>query len=131
VPFKLPDLGSAAMRPTPTDAFDLWLSRDLHRLYSTVAAEPIPPDLLRLLDGLSEEAEARAIGPPPSRERGTGMRSRRQGFEQRVRERAYFLWLEEGRTRGRAAEHWRLASALQVAHEAGDDERVGTVATAA
>ena len=131
MPFKLPDPGSAAMRAAPADAFDLWLSRDLHRLYSTVAAEPIPPELLRLLDGLSEEAEAKAIGPPPSRERGTGMPGRRQGFEQRVRERAYFLWVEEGMPRGRAAEHWHLATALQAAHEARDDERVGTVATAA
>jgi len=41
-----------------------------------------------------------------------------QGFEQRVRKRAYFLWLDEGRPSDRAAEHWRLASAIQAAHEA-------------
>lgn len=29
--------------------------------------------------------------------------------ERRVRERAYFLWLQEGRPEGRAAEHWLRA----------------------
>lgn len=28
----------------------------------------------------------------------------------RIRQRAYFLWLAEGRPEGRAAEHWRQAS---------------------
>jgi len=108
------------MRAASVEPFDLWLSRDFHRLYSAVAAEPIPQELLRLIDGLSTETEARAI-EPPSCDRGTGLPSRRQGFEQRVRERAYFLWLEEGRAKGWAAEHWHLASALQAAQEAGDD----------
>jgi hypothetical protein len=129
VPFKPPDLGSAAMRAAPADPFDLWLSRGLHNLYSAVATEPVPQELLWLIDGLSDEAEARAIGPP-SRERGIGMASKQQRFDQRVRERAYFLWLEEGRPRGRAAEHWRVASALQTAHEVKDDERAGALATA-
>ena len=90
MPFKSPDLGSAAMRAAPADPFDLWLSRGLHSLYSAVAAEPVPQELPRLIDGLSDEAAVRAIGPP-SRERGIGMTSRQQGFDQRVRERAYFL----------------------------------------
>lgn len=30
-------------------------------------------------------------------------------FDQHVRERAYFLWLAEGHTEGRADEHWRHA----------------------
>jgi hypothetical protein len=60
------------MPAAPADPFDLWLSRDLHSFYSGVAAEPIPPELLRMLDGPAEAVEARAIGPPPSREQGTG-----------------------------------------------------------
>jgi hypothetical protein len=108
------------MRAAPTDPFDLWLSRGIHSLHSAVTAEPIPPELLRLIDGLSEGAKARATGPPVPRKRWSAMPGRQQGFEQRVRERAYFLWLEEGHPRGRAAEHWRLASALQAAHEAGN-----------
>ena len=31
------------------------------------------------------------------------------GFEQRVRDRAYALWLSEGCPHGRDAEHWRLS----------------------
>lgn len=32
------------------EAFDLWLQRGLHRLYDTVANEPLPPELLRLIE---------------------------------------------------------------------------------
>jgi hypothetical protein len=44
-----------ADKPAPTQdgvgaAFDLWLQRSLHQLYDGVAAEPIPPDLLRLIE---------------------------------------------------------------------------------
>lgn len=31
-------------------AFDLWLRRGLHQLYDTVASEPIPAELLRLIE---------------------------------------------------------------------------------
>jgi hypothetical protein len=31
-------------------AFDLWLRRGLHQLYDTVAQEPIPEELLRLIE---------------------------------------------------------------------------------
>ncbi|MBL6457294.1 hypothetical protein JMJ55_18320 [Belnapia sp. T6] len=31
-------------------AFDVWLRRGLHQLYDTVAREPIPEDLLRLIE---------------------------------------------------------------------------------
>ena len=31
----------------------------------------------------------------------------------RVRERAYFLWIEEGRPEGKAEEHWRRARAAE------------------
>jgi len=30
--------------------FDRWLNRQLHRLYDPVLAEPVPEDLLRLLE---------------------------------------------------------------------------------
>jgi len=32
------------------EAFDLWLQRGLHELYDEVANEPIPEDLLKLID---------------------------------------------------------------------------------
>jgi hypothetical protein len=31
-------------------AFDLWLRRSLHRLYDGVAQEPLPPELLELIE---------------------------------------------------------------------------------
>lgn len=31
-------------------AFDLWLQRGLHQLYDQVAREPLPEDLLRLIE---------------------------------------------------------------------------------
>lgn len=34
----------------PESAFDIWLDRDLHRMFDKVRAEPIPEDLLRLID---------------------------------------------------------------------------------
>jgi hypothetical protein len=39
-------------------AFDLWLKRGLHQLYDTVAKEPIPEDLLRMIqDDLAKKDE--------------------------------------------------------------------------
>ena len=32
------------------EAFDIWLQRGLHQLYDSVAKEPIPDDLLRLIE---------------------------------------------------------------------------------
>jgi len=32
------------------NAFDLWLRRGLHQLYDTVAKEPIPEELLRMIE---------------------------------------------------------------------------------
>ena len=33
-----------------TTAFDLWLNRGLHRMFDEVAQEPIPEELLRLIE---------------------------------------------------------------------------------
>jgi hypothetical protein len=37
------------------------------------------------------------------------MSSTEEQLQQRIRERAYQIWLEEGRPEGQAEEHWRLA----------------------
>ena len=34
----------------PEAAFDLWLQRSLHQLFDKVAKEPIPEELLRLIE---------------------------------------------------------------------------------
>ena len=36
--------------PAKPEAFDLWLKRGLHRIYDDVANEPIPEDLLKLIE---------------------------------------------------------------------------------
>jgi hypothetical protein len=41
--------------------------------------------------------------------------------EQRIRERAYRLWLEEGKPEGRAQDHWELASELVAIEESHGD----------
>jgi hypothetical protein len=43
--------GSTAASPRKGQAaFDLWLQRGLHKLFDDVASEPIPEDLLRLIE---------------------------------------------------------------------------------
>lgn len=32
------------------EAFDLWLQRGLHKLFDDVAGEPIPPELLKIIE---------------------------------------------------------------------------------
>jgi len=36
--------------PSPDAAFDLWLQRGLHQMFDDVAREPIPPELLALIE---------------------------------------------------------------------------------
>ena len=36
--------------PKTDAAFDLWLQRGLHKLYDEVAKEPIPEEILRLIE---------------------------------------------------------------------------------
>jgi Protein of unknown function (DUF2934) len=109
---------AAAGAGAPDPSFDLWLRRGLRRLHSAVLAEPIPLELLRLIEGRPGQPTRRAEAPPSSPGSGLGISGAHGGFERRVRERAYFLWLEEGRPEGRALEHWMLAFTRQVAEEA-------------
>lgn len=46
---KLPPAGPQD-KPKPDAAFDLWLKRGLHEIYDGVANEPIPDELLRLIE---------------------------------------------------------------------------------
>ena len=40
---------SAKQSRTTDAAFDIWLNRSLHRLYDRVAEEPVPAELLKLI----------------------------------------------------------------------------------
>ncbi|KAA5610567.1 hypothetical protein F1189_18880 [Rhodovastum atsumiense] len=44
-------------------AFDLWLQRGLHQLFDGIAREPIPDELLRLIE---DDRRAAAKGTPDS-----------------------------------------------------------------
>lgn len=44
--------GAAAPAPQQPDIFDSWLRAELARLYDTTLSEPVPPDMLRLLNGV-------------------------------------------------------------------------------
>ncbi len=39
-----------ADKPDKPEAFDLWLKRGLHKIYDDVANEPIPDELLKLIE---------------------------------------------------------------------------------
>lgn len=39
-----------AKSAVPDAAFDIWLRRGLHQMFDDVAREPIPPELLRLIE---------------------------------------------------------------------------------
>jgi hypothetical protein len=45
----LPQAATQA-KPKSEAAFDLWLQRGLHQLYDDIASEPIPDELLRLIE---------------------------------------------------------------------------------
>jgi Protein of unknown function (DUF2934) len=47
----------------------------------------------------------------------------KQEFEQRIRERAYFLWQQDGCPDGQADQHWERASEIEATRE-GDDRRI-------
>jgi len=42
--------GRTRKKSVPDAAFDIWLRRGLHRMFDDVAREPIPPELLRLIE---------------------------------------------------------------------------------
>ena len=42
---------------TENDAFDLWLRRSLHSAFDAIAAEPIPQDILRMIEDDRAERE--------------------------------------------------------------------------
>jgi hypothetical protein len=43
-------------------AFDTWLEEKLHNMFDAVAAEPLPADLLKLLDELDQKTSETAKG---------------------------------------------------------------------
>ena len=44
-------------------AFDTWLDRELQRMFDDVAREPIPDDLLKLIDEHADAAKTKPAAP--------------------------------------------------------------------
>jgi hypothetical protein len=49
--------------PTTERPFDMWLQKQLHAMYDEIAAEPLPNDLVNLI-----ESDANKIKPPRKKE---------------------------------------------------------------
>lgn len=48
--------GKPKKQSRPTDsAFDLWLNRGLHELFDDVIKEPVPPELLKIVQNDDEK----------------------------------------------------------------------------
>jgi hypothetical protein len=51
---KVSDMGRAKSNALPKASserpFDMWLQKQLHAMYDEIAAEPLPNDLLNLID---------------------------------------------------------------------------------
>lgn len=45
-----PARGRRQKKSVPDAAFDIWLRRGLHKMFDEVAREPIPPELLNLIE---------------------------------------------------------------------------------
>ncbi|MBV9782951.1 MAG: hypothetical protein JO264_03950 [Acidisphaera sp.] len=56
--------------PKPDAAFDVWLQRGLHKMFDDVASEPIPEELLRLIEDDRKKLEG--SGKQPTEDTGTG-----------------------------------------------------------
>jgi len=73
-----PTSAKAAGKPGRTDAvrprakapaerpFDMWLQKQLHSMYDEIASEPLPDELLNLIDHDAEKIDGKG-GKPPSK----------------------------------------------------------------
>jgi hypothetical protein len=44
-------------KPSPERPFDMWLQKQLHAMYDEIASEPLPNDLLNLIDHDAAKAD--------------------------------------------------------------------------
>ncbi|KAF0103547.1 MAG: Uncharacterized protein FD144_2138 [Rhodospirillaceae bacterium] len=47
--------------------FDMWLHKQLHAMYDEIASEPLPDDLLNLIDKDAANSKGDAPGKPPKK----------------------------------------------------------------
>jgi len=56
-PAKAKPSSNASTNGATQSAFDVWLNRGLHKLFDEVANEPIPPELLQLIENDRHKVE--------------------------------------------------------------------------
>ena len=58
---KLGRTADAVRRPkaSPERPFDMWLQKQLHAMYDEIASEPLPNDLLNLIDHDAEDIDGK------------------------------------------------------------------------
>ena len=71
-----PSRRSASARPQKAKGpearpFDMWLHKQLHAMYDEIASEPLPNDLLNLIDNDAAEAD-RKDGKPGTTKKSSG-----------------------------------------------------------
>jgi hypothetical protein len=59
-------------RQKTNPAFDTWLEGKLHNMFDAVAAEPLPPDLIKLLQKLDEKTKGGEIDLAPTEKKKEG-----------------------------------------------------------
>ena len=61
--------GPARSKPRSSDRpFDMWLHKQLHAMYDEIASEPLPDDLLNLIDtDAATSKKGSAPGEPPKK----------------------------------------------------------------
>lgn len=60
---KGPDGKARVAKPSAERPFDMWLQKQLHAMYDEIASEPLPNDLLNLIDHDAAEANEDKGGP--------------------------------------------------------------------
>ena len=53
-------------KPSAERPFDMWLQKQLHAMYDEIASEPLPNDLMRMIDrdAATSDAKDDSSGPP-------------------------------------------------------------------
>lgn len=59
---KASDENRQRAKASPERPFDLWLQKQLHAMYDEIASEPLPGDLLNLIDHDAAEADGGKAG---------------------------------------------------------------------
>jgi hypothetical protein len=62
-------LGRARGKPATERPFDMWLQKQLHAMYDEIASEPLPEDLVNLID--HDAAGDMPKGDMPKKDDGT------------------------------------------------------------